>query len=197
MVLGKKQNNLLFAILLCCGTALASDLTIPNTFSSGATTSASQMNANFTAVESAVDDNHSRISVLEAMVNPVFQGFSSTSVDGAAGTRSMKSACNSSFSGSKICTTKEYLNSVYNASAANLSGSAWVLPELQGYATGNAFAIEKWSGIAKEGANNPEREFTCQGWASSTSTYRGMSVASTGSVGRTTCDNSQPVACCK
>jgi len=197
MALGKKQSNLLLAILLYCGTALSSDLTIPNTFSSGATTSASQMNANFTAVESAVDDNHSRISVLEAMVNPVFQGFSSTSVDGSAGTRSMKSACNSSFSGSKICTTKEYLNSVYNASAANLSGSAWVLPELQGYATGNAFAIEKWSGIAKEGASQPEREFTCQGWGSSNSSYRGISVSSTGHFLRTTCNNSQPVACCK
>ena len=192
-----KQSTLFLAFLFIGETALSSDLTIPNTFSSGATTSASQMNANFTAVESAVDDNHSRISALEAVVNPVFQGFSSTSVDGSAGTRSMKSACNSSFSGSKICTTKEFLNSTYNASAANLSGSAWVLPELQGYATGNAFAMEKWSGIAKEGTSNPEREFTCQGWASSTSTYRGMSVASTGSVGRTTCNNSQPVACCK
>ena len=196
MVLGKKQSTLLFAISLCCGAALASDLTIPNTFSSGATTSASQMNANFTAVESAVDDNHSRILVLEAMVNPVFQGFSSTSFDGSAGTRSMKSACNSSFSGSKICTTKEFLNSTYNASASNLSGSAWLLPELQAYGTNNSTVIDTWTGIS-DTTSYPEREMTCQGWVSSNSSYRGMTVTSIGSFGRTTCDTSLPVACCK
>ena len=196
MALGKKQSNLLLAILLYCGTALSSDLTIPNTFSSGATTSASQMNANFTAVESAVDDNHSRISVLEAMVNPVFQGFSSTSVDGSAGTRSMKSACNSSFSGSKICTTKEFLNSTYNASASNLSGSAWVFPELQGYGANNQAVIDIWSGIS-DLTSYPEREMTCQGWGSSNSSYRGISVSSTGHFLRTTCNTSQPIACCK
>jgi len=43
----------------------ASSVTIPNTFISGTTISASQMNANFTAVKTAVDDNNSRITVLE------------------------------------------------------------------------------------------------------------------------------------
>ncbi len=50
-------------------------VTIPNSFSSGAATSASQMNANFTAVKTAVDDNNTRIAGLESKTAPVFQGF--------------------------------------------------------------------------------------------------------------------------
>lgn len=46
--------------------ALASDVTIPNTFQSGTPAVAAEVNANFTAVETAVDDNDSRIAALEA-----------------------------------------------------------------------------------------------------------------------------------
>jgi hypothetical protein len=46
----------------------AQDVTIPNTFQSGATAMASEVNENFTAVKSALDDNYDRIAELEALV---------------------------------------------------------------------------------------------------------------------------------
>lgn len=46
----------------------ASPLDVPNSFSNGVPTDASTMNANFAAVESAVDDNDNRIQALEASV---------------------------------------------------------------------------------------------------------------------------------
>ena len=51
----------LAVFLVIGGSAKAGQLTIPNSFSSGATASASAVNANFTAVKAAVDDNNSRI----------------------------------------------------------------------------------------------------------------------------------------
>lgn len=47
------------------GAATAAEVTIPNTFTAGTEARASEVNANFTAVKAAVDDNHDRISTLE------------------------------------------------------------------------------------------------------------------------------------
>ncbi|MEM7208789.1 MAG: hypothetical protein AAF434_13270 [Pseudomonadota bacterium] len=49
------------ALVLTIATAHAGDLTIPNTFVNGEATDATTMNSNFTAVETAVDDNDARI----------------------------------------------------------------------------------------------------------------------------------------
>jgi len=49
---------------------IASSLTIPNSFNSGDVISSSAMNANFTAVKDAVDDNDSRITALESGACP-------------------------------------------------------------------------------------------------------------------------------
>lgn len=57
---------MLVVFLAAGGSAKAGQLTIPNSFSSGATASASAVNANFTAVETAVDDNDTRISAIES-----------------------------------------------------------------------------------------------------------------------------------
>lgn len=46
----------------------ASEVTIPNTFSTGTPAVAAEVNANFTAAKTAVDDNHSRIAALETTV---------------------------------------------------------------------------------------------------------------------------------
>ena len=46
--------------------AEASDVTIPNVFTSGTTASAAAVNLNFTAVETAIDDNDARLDALAA-----------------------------------------------------------------------------------------------------------------------------------
>jgi len=48
--------------------ATAASVTIPNTFTSGTKAVAAQVNGNFTAVKTAVDDNNSRIAKLEATI---------------------------------------------------------------------------------------------------------------------------------
>jgi hypothetical protein len=194
----KKINLILLTIptFLFGAFSFAGTLSVPNSFSSGGTTSAADMNSNFSAVSTAVNDNNTRITALETSSAPVFQGFSSGTVDGGDGIRAMKSACDASFTGSKICTTGEYLNSIYNSSASNLSGSAWLLPEMTGYGSNSAYGMEKWSSIAVS-SGNPEREFSCVGWGSDAADRRGISASSSGGVGRTYCNTSQSVACCK
>ncbi|GAB1266046.1 hypothetical protein [Aurantivibrio infirmus] len=57
-------------ILLLCGQPLlASELTVPNTFVAGQAAVADEVNANFTAVKSAVDDNNSRITDHETRIS--------------------------------------------------------------------------------------------------------------------------------
>jgi hypothetical protein len=51
--------------------ALASSLTLPFTFSAGTTARASEVNANFSAVKTAVDDNAARVTALEARVTAI------------------------------------------------------------------------------------------------------------------------------
>lgn len=60
--------TLIFSPLL----ALASNLSVPNTFVNGSPADADEVNANFTAVETAVNDNDARIAALEpALIPPV------------------------------------------------------------------------------------------------------------------------------
>jgi hypothetical protein len=65
----------LFSILtlILIPSAHATDVTIPNSFQSGATARSSEVNANFSAVETAVDDNHSRIAELESTVSTLLE----------------------------------------------------------------------------------------------------------------------------
>lgn len=60
-------TSLAVAVVISAG-ALASDVTIPNSFQANTTAVASQVNANFVAVKTAVDDNFSRITALAARV---------------------------------------------------------------------------------------------------------------------------------
>jgi len=62
-----KLTITIFTTLISCAT-WGSDLTVPNSFVANQPAVAAQVNANFTAVETSVDDNNSRIDLLEALV---------------------------------------------------------------------------------------------------------------------------------
>lgn len=60
------------ALIVIASAAYAGTLTIPNTFSNGTTADATEVNANFTAVKTEVDDNDSRIDSLESHTTAEF-----------------------------------------------------------------------------------------------------------------------------
>ena len=191
------------ATLICASASVASSLSIPNTFSSGAATNAAEMNSNFSAVKAAVDDNDTRITALEGGSSaPVFQGFSSATVAGNAGIIGLQLACNSSFSGSKICTSAEFANSTYKS--ATLAGTAWLLPVVELSSQGDAnYTMEKTSGLTLLG-DTAQTQLTCEGFTSNSSSAYGLFVTSTGGIqngnlrsGGTACDTVRAVACCK
>jgi hypothetical protein len=65
----KTQLTILTALVAFgVGTATAGDVTGLTTFSSGTTARASEVNGNFNAVKTAVDDNHAQIIALQALV---------------------------------------------------------------------------------------------------------------------------------
>lgn len=62
--MGLIRKLLALLLVLAPGIAFPSDLTVPNEFVGGTTAEASEVNANFDAVETAIDDNDSRIDEL-------------------------------------------------------------------------------------------------------------------------------------
>lgn len=192
------------ATLIYASASAASTLTIPKTFSSGAATSAAEMNSNFSAVKAAVDDNDTRITALQASSAPVFQGFSSGTVAGNAGIRGLQAACDASFSGSKICSSAEFASSTFKS--ASLSGTAWLLPVVEISSEGDStYAADKTSGLTVlAAAAAAQTQFTCEGFTSNASDVYGLFVTDTGGIqngnlrsGGTACDTVRAVACCK
>ena len=191
------------ATLIFASASVASTLSIPNSFSSGATTSAAEMNSNFSAVKAAVDDNDTRITALEGGSSaPVFQGFSSATVAGNAGIIGLQTACNASFSGSKICSSAEFANSTYKS--ATLSGTAWLLPVIELSSEGSAtYSVEKTSGLTVI-VSSGQTQLSCEGFTSNADDVYGLFVTATGGIqngnlrsGGTACDTVRAVACCK
>jgi len=181
-----KSLSLVFTMAVVMGSsqAAASSLTVPNTFTSGTATSASEMNANFTAVKAAIDDNNTRISAVQSATNS-FQGFSSGTSTGGVGLITLGNLCNSSFTGSHVCSTQEFATSSY-ASATGLSGDAWIRP------TFLTASIDAIIGIGMSAA-----QLTCGGWVSSASVNdKALTVSSVGKFVVQQCSNSLAVACC-
>jgi len=66
MKLIKQTTLALTACLFIASQAMAGEVTLPNTFSANTPAVADEVNANFTAVKTAVDNNNARLNVLEA-----------------------------------------------------------------------------------------------------------------------------------
>ena len=203
-----KLYSLIFTLTLTCSSVFASTVTIPNSFSSGAATNASQMNANFSAVKAAVDDNHSLITTLQNSNNAAasqFMGFSSGTTTGALGLITMGNLCHASFAGSHVCSTLEFAGAKMNG-VSGLSGTAWINPSI---IMGTSTASNNDSQVdASNGVTFGRCEASCMGWSTSGSlssgifacssvTAKGRTVSSTGVMGVGVCSTAIAVACCK
>ena len=200
------KHSGLVAALVVAPYSLASELTVPNQFSSGDVTSASDVNANFAAIEASVNDNFSRIAALEgqsqgAGTRAVFQGFSAGTVDGAAGLIAMQQQCNDLVEGSHICTDGEIAKSPYNAAALNLEGEEWMLRESLGAGSdGSNYYVASPLSLSDRifRSSNARGYGSCDGWSSKDMNFSdGSTVSSTGQITEESCSSQIKVACCK
>ena len=102
------KKLLLLTLTITSSIAMASELNVPNQFEDGQVTSAAQMNANFDAIQAAVNDNHARIETMQQPTKAVFQGVSTDSMNGGQGLIAMQQACHNFVSGSHICNITEF-----------------------------------------------------------------------------------------
>jgi len=130
-------------ILSLSTTAFAADVTIPNTFTAGSPAVAADVNANFSAVKTAVDDNNARVTTNSTNITNATNGISantssaatnasgiasnaanistnsSTAVINAAGVAS--NASNISTQGSSIATNAANISSNTSSASTNAS----------------------------------------------------------------------------
>jgi hypothetical protein len=190
------KKLLILSLTLISSIAMGSELNVPNQFEDGQVTSAEQMNANFEAIQAAVNDNHARIESMQQPTKAVFQGFSTESMNGGQGLIAMQQACHNFVPGSHICSTSEFAQSSYNEDAiADLTGSAWIIFSVGGGGPGNnigsARIFEANSMSVTTGLSS------CSGWTEDSSGYTGRIVSTNGFMGLADCDTQQKVACCK
>jgi hypothetical protein len=187
------KKLLLLTLILTSSIALASELNVPNQFEDGQVTSAVQMNANFDAIQAAVNDNHARIENMQQPTKAVFQGFSTESMNGGQGLIAMQQACHNFVPGSHICNTTEFAESPYNAeAAATMAGaSAWILEDWSDNAYGDPRGVT---------VTDPDT-YTCGAWRHAGNDgsilYLGRIVESSGSMFASSCANVNKIACCK
>ncbi len=169
-----------FVLLLSSAPAAAGTLTIPNTFSANTKAVAAEVNANFDAAKTAVDDNDSRIVALETRKRQVV-GWTSTPFGGRTGMLTLIQACRGDFPGSLVATSTDVSNTT---SVLTLPvGEAWLRPEIAG-ATGTQ-VIDK-SGESSSGLG-----------LSSLSGGDGLIMTDAGAFGPRRLDTVLPVACAK
>ena len=188
------KKLLILSLTLISPFALASELNVPNQFEDGQVTSAEQMNANFEAIQAAVNDNHARIESMQQPTKAVFQGFSTDSMNGGQGLIAMQQACHNFVPGSHICNTTEFAESPYNAeAAATMTGEAWILSDLvsSGNASGYVFDIRGLS------LRDHDRTMSCHGWRIADIHVIGTTINSIGGIESSPCTYSNKVACCK
>ena len=116
-----------------------------------------------------------------------FVGLSNTSHNGGEGVLNYNTACANAFSGSRMCTTEEVLETI---SPPLATGNSWVRP---------VFVPHQLSGqtldISGAGASNLGNR-SCLGWSSSAPIQFGTVLQQPGRILTATCDSTIPVACC-
>jgi hypothetical protein len=186
------KKLLILSLTLISPFALVSELNVPNQFEDGQVTSAEQMNANFEAIQAAVNDNHARIESMQQPTKAVFQGFSTDSMNGGQGLIAMQQACHNFVPGSHICNITEFAESPYNPQALeSMTDDAWILLNFANGGSQQSYATDK-NGLKP---TNNMSDHSCSGW-NDTGTY-GLYVSPTGEFEHWPCAEVKKIACCK
>lgn len=85
------MKHLILAVIFLTGSAVADDVTIPNTFTAGTPARAAEVNANFNAVEASVDDNAANIVLVSQNVSTHAQSISSNAQSISSNSQSISS----------------------------------------------------------------------------------------------------------
>ena len=168
---------------------------VPNTFQPGNPIVASEVNANFDALEAEIAVLKAQVETLQSSSGnalPQYVGVSSGTIDGGQGIRAMTELCHADYPGSRMCMTEEYVKTS-NFPTAEAGASAWINPS-QLVADSDGWT-DNYTGIF---LNTPYK-LNCRAWGSSSSGWHesGTKVLAGGSFSNTLCHNALPVACCK
>lgn len=115
-------------ILLICAITLLNinaDDTVEYSFNAGGTIKASEMNANFNFLSSKVTELRGLIDAGSSN-SRTFIGLSGNTHSSNSNYFAMNNSCNSSYQGSRICTSEQIMNS-YNDNN-DTTGSGWIRP---------------------------------------------------------------------
>jgi hypothetical protein len=113
-----------------------------------------------------------------------FVGFSSGTVLPSVGAMAMTDECNATYGAARMCTSEEFLNSVFDQVAP--AGPAWIRPAFQGFDGSTAIDASGVTGT-----------MTCIGW-SSVGGVSHLAVSGSGTFSQEFCHiAARPVACCQ
>lgn len=218
-----KKSNITFVVAtfaaFSLGNAFADDLTIPNTFTAGTPAVAADVNANFSAVESSVDDNALNVTTAAQALSTVtanadantaniatlsaaiassmpgpsvdFVGFATAVVSPDSDFFGLNAACQAEFGSTAVmATTREIVDS--NISTIFQSASGWIrsaIVQAASPGTSNSFVFL----VDYSGRVTSDLRATCSGWTATGG--RGMVLEADGGLRTLDCGTDRPVAC--
>ena len=182
------KKIILMTCISFCSSNLAHDL--PNTFEAGQPIVASEVNENFSEIESEILSLKSQMETMSSNVLPQYVGNSSGLSKGGAGIRALSGLCESTYNNSRMCTTEEYIKTInFPSEIPNIN--AWISPAFIGVSEDRYF-FDKSTGLSQR-YNAPN----CVGFSSISTSFFGVTVSETGRFETGFCSDDKPVACCK
>ena len=164
------KNKLIASLIILSPNIFAHDL--PNTFEAGQPIVASEVNENFTELESEINTMKAQIESLQSFISNngrEFVGITDSKTNGdAGGLFGLNQMCDANFSGSTTCQSDE----VSTANISLISESAWIHPKIRSFSQNN-LNIHLYYGIKTWESTQTTRD--CFSW-----TWNGQDTNETG-----------------
>ena len=161
-------------------------------------------------VYAAPDKGPQDVNVINDATNPVpvtvqnqsggcsesqFVGFTTEAFDGGQGVVTYTNACNSTFPGSHMCTSEEFLNTI-NFPAGISSSKGWIRPVFQPLVWSRT-SSDLLIALDASGIKSDPQDLTCKGWGGNLG-GTGLRVTGKGifHTGNCITTSPSPVACC-